>query len=107
MTSIRVRPRLLGHRVLIQPLEEHSGLVLPAGAAADTLATGIVVACGPGKFIEGTGQLRPMNVKVGDRVLFNHNAGVWIRLDGQQVNMSTDDNIGLVWDEVEEEKTSA
>ncbi len=63
----------LSNNVLIEPIKEEaktkSGIVLPETAEKSKQTKGKVIAVGPGKFNE-KGERNPMNVKVGDFVLF-------------------------------------
>jgi chaperonin GroES len=63
----------LGDRVVVKPILEEkatkSGIVLPETIDREKPEQGEVVAIGPGKVLEN-GQLAPMNVKVGDKVMF-------------------------------------
>ncbi len=69
----------LGDRVVVRPLTEDeagtksaSGIILPSSMAdKDKNEQGIVVAVGPGKWDEDGEKRIPMEVKVGDKVLFS------------------------------------
>jgi len=68
----------LGDRVVIKPLEQDekttSGIYLP-DTAKERPQTGEVVAAGPGRFTEdGKGKV-PMELKVGDKVVYSKYAG--------------------------------
>lgn len=58
-----------------------SGLYIP-GDAVDKPITGVIVACGEGVLGEND-QIFPLEVKVGDRVLFPKHCGVDIELEGE------------------------
>lgn len=76
----------LGDRVVIKfvPNEEKtkSGIVLP-DTAKEKPQQGEVIAVGPGKVLE-SGQVVPLEVKVGDRVVYSKFAGTEIKLDGEE-----------------------
>jgi chaperonin GroES len=79
---MRLRP--LGDRVVIKPVEREektkSGIVLP-DTAKEKPQEGMVEAVGNGRFIETTGKREPLDVKVGDRVVYAKYAGSEIKLD--------------------------
>ena len=76
----------LGERVLVKPIENNdvtkSGIVLP-DTAKEKPQSGIVVAVGDGAR-DKKGNIIPMDVQVGDRVLFTKWGGTEIKLDGEQ-----------------------
>lgn len=79
--SLNIRP--LSDRVIIKrlPHEEKSkgGIIIPDSAAEERGQTGKVVAVGTGRSIEG--KLIPMNVKVGDTVIFGKYSGTDVGSD--------------------------
>jgi len=81
MADMKLRP--LGDRVVIEPLEEDqttaSGIVLPE-TAKEKPQRGKVVAVGPGAR-DKDGNLVPLDVKVGDTVLFAKYAGTEFKID--------------------------
>ena len=78
-----VRP--LGDRVLIKPKAREettkSGIVLP-DTAKEKPQEGSVVAVGTGRLLE-SGQRVPMEVQVGDSILYSKYAGTEVKLDGE------------------------
>jgi chaperonin GroES len=75
MSEVKIKP--LGDRVVIRPLTDEeagstsaSGIIIPDSAAKDKNDQGVVVATGPGAWNEDGDQRLPLEVKVGDRVLF-------------------------------------
>lgn len=74
----------LGDRLIVKPVEEEettaSGLVLPE-TAKEKPQKGTLIAVGPGKRDE-QGKVIPMDVKVGDVVLYAKYAGTEVKLDG-------------------------
>ena len=74
----------LGDRLVIEPIEAEettaSGILLPE-TAKEKPQEGKVIAAGPGK-LDDSGKRVPMEVKVGDRVLYAKYAGTEIKLDG-------------------------
>lgn len=83
-SSVKVAP--LADRVVIKPMEEaeqmRGGLYIP-DTAKEKPQQGEIVAVGPGKFEEG--KRVPMEVKVGDKVLYGKYSGTEVTVDGDQV----------------------
>jgi chaperonin GroES len=90
---MNIRP--LHDRVAIKRMEEETttagGIVLP-GTAAEKPARGSVVAVGNGKILEN-GDVRPLDVKVGDSVLFGKYSGSEVKLDGDDLIVMREDEI--------------
>ncbi len=82
MAELKLRP--LGDRVWIEPIEREettaSGIILPE-TAKEKPQEGKVLAAGPG-VRNDKGERQPLDVKVGDRVLFAKYAGTEIKQDG-------------------------
>ena len=92
-----IRP--LHDRVVVKRLEAEektaSGIVLP-GAAAEKPDMGEVLAIGNGKILEN-GERRPLDVKVGDKVIFGKYAGQTVKVDGEErLVMREEDIMGVV-----------
>ena len=79
--------RPLHDRVIVKRLDNErttaSGIVIPE-SAAEKPDQGEVLAVGPGKKTED-GKLIPMDLKVGDKVLFGKYAGQSVKVDGEEV----------------------
>ena len=77
----------LADRVVIRALDEteqrRGGLFIP-DTAKEKPQQGEVIAAGPGKFDEKGGQRIPMDVKVGDKVLYGKYSGTEVTIDGEQ-----------------------
>lgn len=75
----------LGDRVLIKPLEAEEktkgGIILP-DTAKEKPQEGQVVAVGKGKVTED-GKVQPLEVKVGDKVLYGKYSGTEIKIEGE------------------------
>jgi len=87
----------LFNRVIIKPAVEEkkteSGIVLPDSARESSLLRGEVVATGPGKTSE-KGEVIPVAVKAGDKVLFKKGYGAdEIEIDGAKYVLISDDDI--------------
>ncbi|QWT46485.1 co-chaperone GroES [Azospira inquinata] len=94
---MKIRP--LHDRVIVKRLEEErktaSGIVIP-DAAAEKPDQGEVVAVGNGKLLDN-GEVRKLEVKVGDRVLFGKYSGQTVKVDGQEVLvMREEDLMGVI-----------
>jgi len=89
----------LGDRIVVKPLdaEENTsgGIVLP-DSAKERPHTGEVIAVGPGKTLDN-GTVSPMEVSVGDKVVYSKYGGTEVKVDGQDVLiMRQDDILGVV-----------
>lgn len=77
----------LGDRVVVEPVEQEEvtagGIVLPE-TAKEKPQQGVVLASGPGGRDDG-GKHVPMDVKVGDKVLYAKYAGTEFKLDGKKL----------------------
>jgi chaperonin GroES len=83
--AVKVKP--LGDRVLIKPLEEEEqqrgGIIIP-DTAKEKPQQGEVLAVGPGAHADD-GSRMPMEVSVGDKVLYGKYSGTEVTIDGQDV----------------------
>jgi chaperonin GroES len=86
----------LSNHLFLEPLEEEKitkgGIVLPDTAEKEKPMQGKVVAVGPGKRNE-KGELAPMSVSVGDRVLFKKYGPDEVELDGKKYLVGDEDDI--------------
>ncbi len=80
--------RPLEDRIVVRPLEAEertaSGLVIP-DTAKEKPQQGEVLAVGPGKRSEQTGEVIPTDVKVGDRVVYSKYGGTEIAVEGEDL----------------------
>ncbi len=78
----------LDDRIVVRPNEAEtqtaSGLVIP-DTAKEKPQQGEVLAVGPGKRAESTGELIPTDIKVGDTVLYSKYGGTEIAVDGEDL----------------------
>ena len=78
----------LGDKLLVRRSEEEEtsagGIVLP-GSAAEKPSQGEVLAVGPGSRNMNTGFPMPMDVKVGDRVIYTKYQGVEVNHNGEEL----------------------
>src|SRR5829696_3268265 len=83
-SSVKVAP--LADRVVVKALEEteqmRGGLYIP-DTAKEKPQQGEIVAVGPGRFDEG--KRVPMELKVGDKVLYGKYSGTEVTIDGEQL----------------------
>jgi len=90
---MNIRP--LHDRVVVKRMEEArtsaGGIVIP-DSAAEKPQKGEVVAVGNGK-VTDSGDLRALDVKVGDHVLFGKYSGTEIKLDGEDVLIMKEEDI--------------
>lgn len=93
---VKIKP--LGNRVVVQRSKAQTskgGILLP-DSAQERPREGQVIAAGPGKINE-SGQLEPISVKVGDRVLFGSYAGTEVKHDEEEyLILSEDDLLGIL-----------
>ncbi len=93
---MNVRP--LQDRILVRRVEEvettKGGLIIP-DAAKERPSEGNVIAVGSGK--RDDGKVIPLDVKVGDRVLFGKYSGSEIKVDGvEHIILREDEILGIV-----------
>ena len=90
---MNIRP--LHDRVVVRRKEEETttpgGIVLP-GSAAEKPVQGEILAAGKGKILEN-GDVRPLDVKVGDIVLFGKYSGTEVKIDGEEVLVMREEDI--------------
>jgi len=84
----------LGNRVVVEPLKEEvkGGIILPETAGKDKPEKGKIVACGPGKLLEN-GTRAPLEVKVGDTVVFKKYSPDEIKVEGKEYLVLEDSDI--------------
>ncbi|MBE0577677.1 MAG: co-chaperone GroES [Desulfuromonadales bacterium] len=94
---MNIRP--LHDRIIVERLEEEtttaSGIIIP-DSAKEKPQQGNVIAVGKGKVTED-GKVLPLDVKVGDKVLFGKYSGTDIKIEGKEfLMMREDDVLGVV-----------
>ena len=94
---MNIRP--LQDRIIVERIEEETmtagGIIIP-DSAKEKPQEGKVVAAGKGKVTED-GKVLPLDVKVGDKVLFGKYAGTEVKIDGKEfLMMREDDVLGVV-----------
>lgn len=93
---MNIRP--LHDRVIIRRMEEEKtspgGIVIPDSATEKPIK-GEVVAIGKGKILEN-GDVRPLDVKVGDTILFGKYSGTEVSVDGEELLVMREDDITAI-----------
>jgi chaperonin GroES len=94
---MKLRP--LHDRVVIRRTEEErkspGGIVIP-DTAAEKPIRGEVIAVGKGKILEN-GEVRPLDVKKGDKILFGKWSGTEVKIDGEELLiMKESDILGII-----------
>jgi len=90
---MKIRP--LHDRIIVRRMEEErksaGGIVIPDSATEKPIQ-GMVVAVGKGKILEN-GDVRPLDVKVGDKVLFSKYSGTEVKVAGEELLVMREDDI--------------
>ena len=93
---MKIRP--LHDRVIVKRLEEErtspGGIVIP-DTAAEKPMQGKIVAVGKGKILED-GQVRALDVKVGDKILFGKYSGTEVKVDGEELVVMREEDVMAV-----------
>jgi len=101
--------RPLHDRVLVRRLEEDpkssGGIIIP-DTAKEKPMQGEILAVGPGARNE-KGEIAPLDVKVGDRVLFGKWSGTEVKMDGEELLIMKESDIMGVLEDVKASKKAA
>ena len=93
---MKIRP--LHDRVVIKRMEEErtspGGIVIP-DTAAEKPIKGEVIAVGKGKILE-SGEVRPLDLKAGDKVLFGKYSGTEVKVEGEDLLVMREDDVMAV-----------
>lgn len=94
ISGMKIKP--LGDRVVVKPITEDvttkAGIVLPETVEKEKAEKGEVIAIGPGRLLEN-GQVAPMSVKVGDKVMFKKYSPDEIKVDDQELLIISEGDI--------------
>jgi chaperonin GroES len=94
--NMKIRP--LHDRVIVKREEEErksaGGIVIP-DTATEKPIFGKVVAVGKGKILEN-GEIRPVDLKVGDRILFGKYSGTEVKMDGDELVVMREEDVMAV-----------
>lgn len=90
---MNIRP--LHDRVIVRRMEEETlsagGIVIP-DSATEKPSRGEIIAVGNGKSTD-SGELRPLDVKVGDKVLFGKYSGTEVKVEGEELLVMREEDI--------------
>lgn len=93
---MNIRP--LHDRVVIKRMEEETtspgGIVIP-DSATEKPVRGEVIAVGKGKILEN-GEIRPLDLQAGDRILFGKYSGTEVKVDGEDYLVMREDDVMAV-----------
>jgi chaperonin GroES len=93
---MNIRP--LHDRVVVKRTEEErtspGGIVIP-DTATEKPIRGEVIAVGNGKILD-TGDIRPLDLKVGDNVLFGKYSGTEVKVNGEDLLVMREDDVMAV-----------
>lgn len=93
---MKMRP--LHDRVIVKRLEEErtspGGIVIPDSATEKPIQ-GKILAVGKGKILEN-GSVRPLDVKVGDKILFGKYGGTEVKIDGEELLVMREEDVMAV-----------
>ncbi|NNF17934.1 MAG: co-chaperone GroES [Gammaproteobacteria bacterium] len=95
---MKLRP--LHDRVIVKRMEEETtspgGIVIP-DSATEKPSRGEVISIGNGKILD-SGDVRALDVKAGDTVLFGKYSGTEVKVDGEEYLVMREDDIMAVFD---------
>jgi chaperonin GroES len=93
---MNIRP--LHDRIIVRRMEEErmsaGGIVIP-DSATEKPSKGEVIAVGNGKHLDN-GEVRPLDVKAGDKVLFGKYSGTEVKVDGEDLLVMKEDDVMAV-----------
>ncbi|MBT8136552.1 MAG: co-chaperone GroES [Gammaproteobacteria bacterium] len=96
---MKLRP--LHDRVIVRRVEEETrspgGIVIP-DTAAEKPSRGEVIAVGNGKVLDN-GDVRPLTLKQGDKVLFGKYSGTEVKIEGEDILVMREDDVMAVLDD--------
>ena len=97
--TVKLKP--LGDRVVVEPTEQEektaSGIILPE-TAKEKPQKGVIIAAGPGRYGEEDERI-PMDVKVGDKVLYAKYAGTEIKINDKKLLILKESDILAIVEE--------
>jgi len=97
---MKIKP--LSNHILIEPIKEEEktkgGILLPESAEKERPEQGKVIAVGPGKRTE-EGKIIPLEVKIGQKVLFKKYGPDEIKINDKEYLIATDDDILAIIEE--------
>ena len=97
---MKIKP--LADHILIEPIEEgektESGILLPESAEKEKPQEGKVIAVGPGRKTS-SGKIIPVDVKVGDRVIFTKYGPTEVEIDDKKYLIAKEEDILAIVEE--------
>jgi chaperonin GroES len=91
--TMKIRP--LSDRIVVQPEELETktkgGIYIPDTADKDKPMKGKIIAIGNGKFVDG--KMQPLQVQVGDTILFGKYSGTSIKLDDKELLVMREEDV--------------
>jgi chaperonin GroES len=93
---MKIRP--LHDRVIVKREEEERkspGFILIPDTATEKPIFGKVIAVGKGKILEN-GEIRPLDLKVGDKILFGKYSGTEVKMDGDELVVMREEDVMAV-----------
>ena len=98
MAKAKLKLRPLHDRVIVQREEEErtspGGIVIP-DTATEKPIQGKILAVGNGKILDG-GDVRALDVKVGDKILFGKYSGTEVKVEGEDLLVMREEDIMAV-----------
>lgn len=99
MSKLKLRP--LGNHIVVKPIKEEritkAGIVLPDTAEEEKPEKGEVIAVGKGKILD-EGKHRPLEIKVGDKIIFKKYSPDEIKIDDQEYLILEEDDVLAIID---------
>ena len=93
---MKIRP--LHDRIIVKRMEEErmsaGGIVIPDSSTEES-SKGDVIAVGNGKHLEN-GEIRALDVKAGDQILFGKYSGTEVKVDGDDLLVMKEDDVMAV-----------
>lgn len=99
-SELKIQP--LGDRVVVKPADAEgekklaSGIIIPPTAGKEKPARGTVVAVGPGRYNEDGDQRIPMEVKVGQKVMFKKPWDEPVKIDDEEYYVLSESEITVI-----------
>ncbi len=91
MSDLKSPIRPLNDKVIVRPLTDEeegtkstSGIIIPDSAKKEKPEQGVVIAVGPGKFDEEGEKRIPVDVKIGDHIVFSKYGYDELKVDGKE-----------------------
>lgn len=98
MSDVNIKP--LADRVVVRPLTDEeagtvsaSGIIIPETAKKEKPEQGVIVAIGPGKWDEDGEKRIPLEVKLGDKVVFSKYGFDEVKMTDQEYYIVSESNI--------------